>query len=64
MGKGSFKYVWVLDKLKSKRERGITVDIPLWKFETTKYCVTITDAPGHRDFSKNMIKGTPQIELS
>uniref|UniRef100_A0A4W6EGF0 Tr-type G domain-containing protein n=1 Tax=Lates calcarifer TaxID=8187 RepID=A0A4W6EGF0_LATCA len=50
MGKGSFKYAWVLDKLKAERERGITIDISLWKFETSKYYVTIIDAPGHRDF--------------
>uniref|UniRef100_A0A4D5RBL9 Tr-type G domain-containing protein n=1 Tax=Homo sapiens TaxID=9606 RepID=A0A4D5RBL9_HUMAN len=44
MGKGSFKYAWVLDKLKAERERGITIDISLWKFETSKYYVTIIDA--------------------
>uniref|UniRef100_A0A8C1FYJ0 Eukaryotic translation elongation factor 1 alpha 2 n=4 Tax=Cyprininae TaxID=2743694 RepID=A0A8C1FYJ0_CYPCA len=43
MGKGSFKYAWVLDKLKAERERGITIDISLWKFETTKYYITIID---------------------
>jgi translation elongation factor EF-1alpha len=36
LGKGSFKYAWVLDKLKAERERGITIDIALWKFETPK----------------------------
>lgn len=38
MGKGSFKYAWVLDKLKAERERGITIDIALWKFETVSDC--------------------------
>ncbi|KAF3815827.1 hypothetical protein GH733_016228 [Mirounga leonina] len=64
MGKGSFKYAWVLDKLKAEHECGITIDIALWRFETSKYYVTITDAPAHGDIIRNMITGTSQADCA
>ncbi|RHN39113.1 putative protein-synthesizing GTPase [Medicago truncatula] len=53
----SFKYAWVLDKLKADHERGATIDISLSKFETNKYNCIVIDAPGHRECIKNMTTG-------
>lgn len=59
-----FEYAYLLDAFEEEQKQGITIDTTQLQFHTAKREYVIIDAPGHKEFLKNMISGAASAEAA
>jgi sulfate adenylyltransferase subunit 1 len=59
-----FEYAYLLDAFEEEQKQGITIDTTQLQFFTEKRDYVIIDAPGHKEFLKNMISGAANAEAA
>ncbi len=59
-----FEYAFLMDALQAERDQGITIDTSQIWFNSDKRNYVIIDAPGHKEFLKNMITGAAQSDAA
>jgi len=63
-GAGSLNLALLTDGLKTEREHGITIDVAYRFFTTSRRRFIIIDAPGHVQYTKNMVTGVSQADVA
>ncbi|MGK6352768.1 sulfate adenylyltransferase subunit 1 [Parapedobacter sp. DT-150] len=61
---GTLDLAILTDGLKAEREQGITIDVAYKYFQTEKRKFIIADAPGHIQYTRNMVTGASNADLA
>ncbi len=59
-----FEFAFLLDALEEERDQGITIDTTQFGFHTATRDYVLIDAPGHKEFLKNMVTGASSAEAA
>ena len=64
VGDGQLDYALLVDGLAAEREQGVTIDVAYRYFETPRRRFILADAPGHQQYTRNMVTGASTSDLA